>query len=284
MRVTVLGTGIMGSALARSLVRAGHTVTVWNRTAARAELLHHDKATVAETVEAAVRGAEAVLLTLFDEAAVLDVMAKGLAVAPTAVWIQASTIGTVGAARTADLATKDGVALLEAMMLGTKAPAEQGKLTLLVSGPENLDSRVSPIFDAIAARVVRVGPSVGQASALKLAVNAWIAAITAATAQSIALTRGLGLDPALFLQAIQDTPVDSAYAHAKGAAMIERSFAPSFTVDGVVKDVGLMVAAADEAGVHDDLLSTVRSLFRRASEEGHGGEDMAAVVTAFTST
>lgn len=284
MNITVLGTGIMGTAVARRLLSSGHAVTVWNRTGERAEPLREDGASVADTAEDAVRAADVVLLTLFDATAVLDVMARACPVAPDAVWVQASTIGTEATGRVSALAEREGVALLEAMMLGTRAPAEQGQLTLLVAGPEDLDARVAPAFEEMAAKVVRVGPDVGQAAALKLAANAWIAVLTAATAQSLAMTRGLGLDPHLFLDAIADTPVDSRYAHVKGEAMISSTFDPSFTVDGVVKDVGLIISAADQAGVPSDLLESVQGLFRRTSEAGHGADDMAAVISAFSPT
>jgi 3-hydroxyisobutyrate dehydrogenase len=195
--------------------------------------------------------------------------------------VQASTIGLEGTRRVVARAESIGVRLLEAMMLGTKAPAENGQLTLLVAGPDELADRVAPVFEAIAAKVIRVGPEIGSASALKLATNAWVGAITAATAQSLALARGLGLDPQLFLDAIDGAPVDSRYAHVKGAAMMASSFPASFSVDGVVKDIGLMIEAAHASGVPDDLLKTVQDFFRRAAELGHGGDDMAAVIVGF---
>jgi 3-hydroxyisobutyrate dehydrogenase len=281
MRVAVLGTGIMGTALTGTLARAGHEVTAWNRTRERADGAAEAGATVADSVESAVADADAVLLTLFDGEAVLDVMARGLGAGQQAVWLQASTVGVAAAARVRELAYQQRADVLEVMMLGTKAPAEHGALTLLVSGPQALDARVAELLDAISGKIVRLGEALGEASALKLATNAWVASITSATAQSIALARSLGLDPQLFLDAIADAPVDSRYAHVKGAAMIGGSFSPSFTVDGVVKDVGLMIDAAAASGVPDDLLVTVQEFFRTASQRGHGADDMAAVVAAF---
>jgi 3-hydroxyisobutyrate dehydrogenase len=281
MLITVLGTGIMGAAVTRTLVRNGHDVTVWNRTPERAEPLRDDGATVATTLAEAVRRADAVVVTVFDGEAVFDVMTGGLDAAADAVWVQASTIGLAETARAAELAREHGGSMIEAMMLGTKAPAEQGKLTLLVAGDPALVERVEPIFDALSTKVIRVGPTVGQASALKLATNSWVGAVTAAAAQSLALASGLGLDPTMFLDAIDGAPVDCQYAHVKGKAMLEKSFAPSFTVDGVVKDLDLMIAAAGQAGIRDELLSTVQSMFRHASERGHADDDMAAVITAF---
>ena len=166
-------------------------------------------------------------------------------------------------------------------MLGTKAPAEHGALTLLVSGPQALDTRVAELSTPSPARSSGSGRRWERRRRSSWLPTPGSASITSATAQSIALARSLGLDPQLFLDAIADAPVDSRYAHVKGAAMIGGSFSPSFTVDGVVKDVGLMIDAAASSGVPDELLVTVQELFRTASQRGHGADDMAAVVAAF---
>ncbi len=137
------------------------------------------------------------------------------------------------------------------------------------------------MFDAIGSRTVRVSEQIGDASALKLVCNSWVAMTTAATAQSIAFAERLGVDPRLFLQAIEGTPNDSAYAQLKGKAILGEDYSPSFAVDGVVKDVGLMIDAARSVEFPDGLLAAVHQAFVRASAEGHGEQDMAAVRFAF---
>lgn len=282
MRVTVLGTGAMGAGVAGSLIRAGHDVTVWNRSAERAQPLGDSGATVADDPAAAVRTADVVLLTLFDTDAVIDVLEQAAGDAPeSAIWVQCSTIGLEGTATVVQLAGKYGITLVEAMMLGTKGPAEQGKLTMLAAGSSETLDVVAPVFDAIGVKTVVAGPEVGAGTALKLAANAWIASITAATAQSVTLAAALGLDPNLFLDAIDGSASDSQYAHMKGAAMIEDSFAPQFALDGLRKDVRLMVDAADGVGVSTTLLDALVTVYGSASADGHGNEDIAAVVTAF---
>ena len=282
MNVTVLGAGIMGSGVVRSLLRGGFDVTVWNRTTARAELLATEGATVAESVAHAVSSAEAVLSTLFDEDAVVHALSAAAEHLPaTAVWVQASTIGVNGTARVQQLARDHDVALVEAMMLGTKAPAESGRLVLLTAGDEALLARVDPVLQAISAKVVSAGTTVGKATALKLVCNAWIATINAATAQSIALAEALDVEPRQFLAAIEGGPVDSPVAHAKGELMLTSAYDASFMVDGVSKDVGLIREAAATAGVDDTLLEALASLYSAASSAGHGSDDMAAVVESF---
>ncbi len=282
MRVSVLGTGAMGAGVAGSLLRGGHEVTVWNRTRERAEPLGSQGATVADDVAEAVSDAEVVLLTLFDTDAVVDVLEQAAGDAPeAAVWVQASTIGTAGTETVVQLAAKYGVTLVEAMMLGTKTPAEQGKLTLLAAGPSDVLDSVAPVFDAIAVKTVRAGDQVGQGTALKLAANAWVASITAATGQSLAIARSLGLDPALFLEAIDGSASDSPYAHTKGESMIRGEFPAQFALDGIRKDIGLITDAARDSGVSTVLLDALGRVYADASAAGYGGDDIAAVGTAF---
>ncbi|TCL82356.1 3-hydroxyisobutyrate dehydrogenase [Curtobacterium sp. PhB142] len=282
MRVTVLGTGAMGAGVAGSLLRGGHQVTVWNRSADKAAPLGVHGATVAADPGAAVEHAEVVLLTLFDTDAVVDVLEQAAGDAPTdAVWVQASTIGVDGTETVVQLAAKYGITLVEAMMLGTKAPAEQGKLTMLAAGPADQVDRVVPVLDAIGAKTIRAGERVGDGTALKLAANAWIASITAATGQSLALAAAFGLDPQLFLDAIDGSASDSAYAHTKGAAIIAGEFPAQFALDGLRKDIGLIAEAARANDVSTTLLDALGRVYADASAAGHGGEDIAAVGTAF---
>jgi 3-hydroxyisobutyrate dehydrogenase len=279
--VAVLGTGIMGTGMAHSLLREGLTVRAWNRTRAKADPLAAAGATVTGTAAEAVTGADTVVTILFDADSVLDVLGSAAAAAPAAVWLQASTVGVDGAARIAAAAAERDLTLLDAPVLGTRAPAEAGTLTVLLSGDPAAAARAEPVLAAIGARTVRVSGTVGDASALKLACNAWVATLTAALGQSLKLAEGLGLDPRLFLAAIAGGAADSAYAHAKAKLVLAGDYPTSFAVDAVRKDVGLMIDAAAAAEVDPALLRTVLAAFDRASAAGFGAADMAAVATVF---
>ena len=148
-----------------------------------------------------------------------------------AVWLQSSTVGPAGTAQIV-AALPEGTSLLDAPMLGTKKPAQEGKLVPLVSGSAQLIEQVRPVLDAVGAKTIEVGDELGQASALKMACNAWILSITAATAQSVALTEKQGLSGQLFLDAINGGAVDSPYTQLKGGAMLKGDFTPSFEIDG----------------------------------------------------
>jgi 3-hydroxyisobutyrate dehydrogenase len=279
MRTAVIGTGIMGAGMARSLAREGHEVVVWNRTADKAQALAGERITAAGSIAEAVSGSDAVITMMFDADSVVAAAEEIVgALGPQAVWIQSSTVGPAGARRIAEAA---GDRHLDVPVLGTRKPAEDGKLVVLASGPADLVSRVQPVLDAIGDRTIVVGAEIGQASALKLACNSWVGLITAGTAQALGLAEALGVDPALFLEAIAGGASDTPYAHVKGKAMLDQDWTVSFGIDGVRKDTRLMLEAAEAADFPVELLDAVLGLFDRASERGHGGDDLAAVRTAF---
>jgi 3-hydroxyisobutyrate dehydrogenase len=128
---------------------------------------------------------------------------------------------------------------------------------------------------------VYAGDSLGAASALKLVCNAWISSVNAAVGQSFALAQGLGIDPALFVEAISGGAADNQYLHMKSDMIVKGDYPPSFTLDGAVKDVELIVAAARGASVADDVLTALAATYRRAADAGHGEEDMGAVYYGF---
>lgn len=280
--VTVLGTGIMGAGMARNLIGAGLDVTVWNRSPDRARPLADAGARIATDVAEAVAGADVVVTMLFDADSVAQVMEEALpAMAPEAVWVQMSTVGLEGTERLAALAARHDVAFLDAPVLGTKAPAEQGTLTVLVGGPSALRGAVAPVFDAIGSKTLWIGEQPGDGHKLKLVANSWVGMVTVGTGQAIALAGALGLDPQLFLDVIAGGPLDLPYAQLKGKSMIADEFPTSFAVSGVVKDLGLIAAAMRGADMNEGVVEALAAAFRTADTAGHGDEDMAAVVHAF---
>jgi 3-hydroxyisobutyrate dehydrogenase len=277
--VAILGTGTMGLGMARSALRAGLEVRAWNRTLERAEPLAADGATVAPTPAEAASGADLVVTMLSDADAVLDVMERddgGLAGArDDALWVQTSTIGLDGTERCIELAERRGVALVDAPVLGTKQPAEEGKLVVLASGPEEARERCEPFFDAIGQRTLWLGPA-GAGTRLKLVVNTWIVTLVEGLAETMALADALGMPKERFLEAIEGGPLDLPYAQLKGRMMIERSFEPSFSLRLAAKDARLVAEAAERCGVELPLPKLVAERMARGVEAGHGDEDLAA--------
>lgn len=273
--VALLGTGIMGTGMGSSLARAGLDVTVWNRSADKARALDLP---VADTASDAVRDKDVVVTMLFDAESVAAVMRDALPeMREDAVWVQTSTVGLEATTELADLAAKHGITFVDAPVLGTRQPAENGQLTVLAAGPATARDRIAPVLDAISAKVMWVGDEPGDGHRLKLVANAWVLSIVAGTAQSVALAEGLGLDPAQFLGLIEGGPLDSGYAQLKGKAMLSGDFTPAFALSGATKDAGLIRAAAAEAGVATDLVAAMEKLFAAAGDQD---DDMAAVIRA----
>ena len=283
MHVAVLGTGIMGAGMARSLLRSGLDVTVWNRHPGRAEPLAADGAQVAGTAAGAVAGADAVLTMLWDGDSVAEVMTSALPAATAGIlWAQTSTVSLLDASsRLPALAAEHEARYIDAPVLGTRQPAEEGKLTVLAAAPAAVRAAIAPVFGAIGGRTVWVSERPGDGTRLKLVANSWVGTIVAATAQSIALAEGLGLDPRIFLDMMQGSAVDTPYLHIKGEAIINARWEPSFAVDGAAKDTGLIADAMRASGTDASLMEAVRGQYRKASAAGHGEQDMAAVFHAF---
>ena len=282
-RLAVLGTGIMGGAMARRWAAQDFEVTAWNRDRAKAEQLTDAGVTIADDPAAAVEGADVIVTMLADGGATEKVMADALgAVAPTAIWLQMATVGLEATTRLQAMAADIGIAFVDAPVSGTKQPAEQGKLTVLAGGPEEFHERCEAVFAAVAAKVVWVG-DVGAGSRLKLVINAWLAALLAGLAEAIALAERLDVDPRQFLAAIEGSPLGSGYAAVKGPMMIDRTYPTAFPLHLLTKDVNLVAEAASRAGLDLRLPEAIRSLLERA-EENHDQDDMSAIIEALRSS
>jgi 3-hydroxyisobutyrate dehydrogenase len=279
-RVAVLGTGTMGAGMSRNIAAAGLPLTVWNRSRDRAEAAAGDGVRVADSPADAVSGADVVVTMLFDTDSVADVMgqARG-SFTPGAVWLQTSTVGVSGSDRLAALADELGLVLVDAPVLGTKQPAEQGALVVLASGPDDARDRCAPVLDAVGSRTMWLGDA-GAGSRLKMAANNWVLTVVEGVAESLSLARELGLDPALFLEAIAGGPLDAPYVQLKGKAMLDGEFAPAFGLDGAVKDMGLVAEAAEQVGLDTAVQDAVRAHLSRAADAGYADKDMSATYVA----
>ncbi|MGW3030721.1 NAD(P)-dependent oxidoreductase [Streptomyces sp. NPDC001178] len=284
LTVGVLGTGIMGAAMARNLARAGHLVRAWNRTRAKAEPLAADGAHIAATPAEAVQGADVVLTMVYDGPAALDVMREAApALRPGAAWVQATTAGIEAIAGLAAFAEEHGLVFYDAPVLGTRQPAEAGQLTVLAAGPAESRAVVEPVFDAVGARTLWTGEdgAAGSATRLKLVANSWVLAATAATGEVLALSRALEVDPQSFFDLIAGGPLDMGYLRAKAGLVLNSQLSPAqFAVVTAAKDARLIVEAGQRNGVRLDVAAATAERMERAAAQGHGDEDMAAAYFA----
>jgi 3-hydroxyisobutyrate dehydrogenase len=272
--VAVLGTGTMGAPMARNLKGAGLEVRAWNRSKDKAEPLAEDGIAVAGSAQEAVEGAD-VVVTMLSAADAVEEVARE-AIPEGVVWAQMSTIGLEGGARLVELARERGATLVDAPVLGTKAPAEQGQLIVLAAGDAEGRERCAPVFDAVAAKVVDLGDDPVAGQRLKVVLNSWIVGLVEALGETLALAKALGVEGERFLETIAGGPLDTPYAQLKGKLMLSEEFPTSFALRLARKDAGLALAAAEEAGIALPAVRGTAEAFDRAIEAGFGEEDLAA--------
>ncbi len=280
--IAVLGAGgTMGFPIARNLAKAGFGVRAWNRSREKALPLGDDGAQICSSPGEAVQRSEVILTILADADAVIDSMSEALSDrSPDGpIWLQMSTIGERGTERCQELAAEHHLTFVDAPVLGTKKPAQEGQLVVMASGPPEVRDQLQPIFDVIGQRTMWVGQA-GAGSRLKIATNSWILAVVEGTAETLALAEGMGLDPQLVLDAVSGGPLDLPYLQMKGRAIIDRDFEPSFRLALAAKDASLVEESAERHSLELPLVQTIRERLEEGASE-HPDEDM--IVTYLTS-
>jgi len=277
-RVAVLGTGIMGSAMAGNLLAAGLATTVWDRSAAATARLAEAGARVATSAAEAVRDARVVITMLPTPEVVTSVIFDGGvagAFAAGAVWAQ---MGTIGVAATTETSGRLGeirpdVMFVDAPVSGSKGPAEKGQLLILASGPSAAEAVTGPVFSAIGRKTVWLGEA-GGGSRMKLVVNAYMAILIEGVAEALELAAQLGVDSAKLAEAIEDGPLDAPIADAKLHKMEHGDYAPEFPLQWALKDVDLAISEAPGAAL--PVLAALSRQWRATVDAGHGREDVSA--------
>ena len=277
--VAVLGTGIMGAGMARSLARAGIPTIVWDRSAQVAAALAEAGARPAPSPHEAVRDARVVITMLPTASVVQSVMLDGgvvRAFADGAVWAQMGTIGVPAtleaAARVQEV--RPDIRFVDAPVSGSKGPAAQGQLVILASGPPGVDAIVRPAFSAIGRKTIWLGEA-GQGSRMKLAVNAYMAVLVEAVAEALELADRFGIDKGKLAAVIADGPLDAPIVDAKLHKMEQGDFSPEFPLRWALKDVELALGEA-AGGPPLPVLAALASHWRAAVDAGLGAEDISA--------
>ena len=277
-RVAVLGLGAMGAGMARSLLRAGLPVDVWNRAPERAADLAEAGAVAHAGPASAAAHATAVITMLSDAAAVRSVALEAgmlAAMAPGAVWAQ---MGTIGVAATEELAgivaaQRPDVLFVDAPVSGTRGPAAAGELLILASGPQQAKPLVEPAFAAIGRETRWLG-EVGAGSRLKLVTNTWLIFLIEGAAEVMALADAVGVDRAEVLNLLGTGRMASLVAAGKARKMDSGDDSPEFALEWAVKDLGLALDAAPGRSL--DVLAALRDRWQRLVDQGMGGLDTSA--------
>ena len=277
--IAYLGLGTMGRGMVANLVRAGHDVTVWNRTASRADGLEGVR--TAPTVAEAVAGREVVLCCLSDDAAVRDVvLAEGGLVEvadPASVVVDMSTISPEVSAQEAAGFAARGVAFVDAPVFGSKGEAAAGGLWVVAGGEPEVFERVRPVLEAVSETVHLMGP-VGSGVRMKLVGNSVVAAQLSALGQALTLARKAGLDLDRVLDVLAVTDFRSPIFDGVGPAVLAGDYSPSFALHLMLKDARLVQDFGAGLGVPVDGTDVVEGALAEAVEKGYGDENASALI------
>ena len=281
LRVAIIGTGLTGAPIAARQRSAGREVAVFDRERARAEALRGEGVAVAESPAAAVRAADAVGIVVMDERAVDAVLGgdEGIlaGLRPDALVVDLTTTGVEATKRFATRVEAEGGRYAKAPFFGSRAEAERGALFVTAGAAEQDRTALEEFLRPVAADVFHVGDP-AAAAAFKLAANALVFTMVLNIAEALALARAQSVDGELLLAALErGTGVRAPLYAAKGRLILDGDYAPRFTVEGALKDLDLIAAAAERAGLRLPANETALSVFRQAAAAGLGGEDMAAV-------
>lgn len=277
MKVAFLGLGIMGGPMASNLVKAGHEVTVWNRTPGKITA----RARLAATPAEAARGSEVVWICVADTAAVEQVLfgPNGVesVLQPGMIVVDSSTIAPSATRRFAERVRAKRAEFVDAPVTGSKIGAEAAQLVFIAGGEQKAVDRLDPLFKAMGKQVIRVGET-GLGESAKIGMNLMIALIYEGFAEALTLTRKLGVPPEKLVELIQASMIRSGVTDYKAPFVLKRDFTPNFPLRLMHKDIKLMLQAAEETGTQLPALEKVEEVYRRSVELGARDLDYAATL------
>jgi 3-hydroxyisobutyrate dehydrogenase-like beta-hydroxyacid dehydrogenase len=283
-RVAVVGSGRMGGAMAATLRRAGTEVVVFNRTRAKAEAVAASTgARVAATAAEAAAGADVVISSLADDAAVNHAYGGPQGVAaglrPGTVVLESSTIDPRTVRQLRPLVEERGAALLDAPVSGSVPLVERGELTVMVGGDAAALERARPVLDTLANNVFHVG-ELGAGATMKLVVNAILHGLNLALSEGLVLAEKAGVARTAAYEVLAASAVAAPFVHYKRAAFERPAETPvAFSLDLVAKDLDLALGLAERAGATMEQAATNRRVVRAAIAAGLGAADLSALAT-----
>lgn len=280
-KVAVLGLGTMGNGMAQNLLKAGHTVTVYNRTPAKAEALRAAGARVAATPAEGVRDADFVIAMLADDQASRGVWLGNdgalQAARPDAILIDSSTVSPAWVLELAAAAKERGLEFLDAPVTGSRMQAAAGQLSFLVGGSDAAVAEATPVLQAMGKEIVHVGP-VGSGAKLKLINNFLCGVQIASLAEGLTWIERSGLKPEKALAVLKAGAPGSPLLGAISARMENRAYEVNFLLRLMAKDLSYAEAEAAHEGVELSTAHVARALFDKAIAAGYGEADMSSVI------
>jgi 3-hydroxyisobutyrate dehydrogenase len=279
MHVALLGTGLLGRSVAERLQATGHSLTVYNRSPEKTQSLHQRGIRIAVNAKEAISRAEVILLLLSDAAAIHALLFDPVT-CPALAHRTIIQMGTIGPAESRSIQReieRFGGRYLEAPVLGSIAEAHAGTLLIMVGGTPEQYAEFAPLLQSVGAEVQLIGP-VGKAAGLKLALNQLIAAEMAAFALSLGLVRREGIAVESFMAILRKSALYAPMFDKKLSRLSERNYAnPNFSTRHLLKDVELVINAAESAHLTTEALLGVRSLLTKTIARGLESVDYSAL-------
>jgi len=278
MKVALLGTGFIGYPIAEKVIEAGHDVTVYNRTTAKAEPLRTSGARIAESVKGAVEDVECIILVLSDAIAIEEVLFSDQTIVLTdKTVIQMGTISPNESIEFQKKIFKRGGEYFECPVLGSKKEAKEASLILMVGSSKERFEKWSKFLKAFGPEPRLIG-DVGKAAALKLAVNQLIAAHAVSFSLSLGIIEKNGTDINLFMEIVRQSSLYAPMFDKKLDNWIKRQYDhPNFPAKHLLKDVNLIVDEAREKGLSTGVIKATQEMFQKAVEEGLADKDYSSV-------
>lgn len=280
MRIGFIGLGTMGEPIANNLRKAGHEISVWNRTPAKANHIVSKGGKLAATARECASGKDSVFLCVSDEHAVEAVLeGPGGVLAGLAegdVLIDLSTCGTRMSRSIQERAARKGAEFLSCPILGSKTAAEQAQIVLVVGGPGSAREKARPALHAVSARLFELDDPV-QAALMKLCVNAVGGAMITGFSEALALGSAGGLDVWRMVEVLQASSFHSPLFLMKGELVEKKDYAPRFRLGLAEKDQRLAQEAAQDLGTRMPISEAVRGLLGEAAGAGRADKDVCAV-------
>ncbi|MDC2954252.1 NAD(P)-dependent oxidoreductase [Streptomyces gilvifuscus] len=283
MYVGFVGLGVMGQPMALNLARAGTPLVVWNRTPARCEPLRAAGAEVAAGPAEVFERAGTVILMLADETAVDTVLGRGgpdfaMRVAGRTVVHMGTTSAEYSGGLREDIREAGG-RYVEAPVSGSRVPAERGELVGMLAGDADAVAAVRPLLAPVCREMFDCG-SVPGALLMKFSVNLFLITMVTGLTEAFHFADRHGLDRRLLRDVLDAGPMASAVSRVKGAKLLDRDFTVQAGAADVLKNNRLIAEAARKADLASPLLDVCHALFGETVEQGHGGQDMVAVLRA----
>ncbi len=281
MKIGIIGTGLLGRAVAIRLLNTGYTVSVYNRTKEKAESLKSFGASVEDSprkvseksdlVITIVKDALAVESIAFGNDGIVQGNHDGLAVADM------STINPVSSRKIAEKYARYGIPMIDSPVMGGPSFAEKGQLVVMIGGEKSVYEKYKAVFDSISEKTFYIGIN-GAAVSMKLSMNLQIAILALSISEGIILAKKSGLDPLLFLEVLNSTYFKTGMSLLKGPKMAKGIFEPSFFLSVMQKDLDEINYTAKEFGANLPVAKLANELYRNAVKDGFGKIDYTGIM------